>query len=38
MRSACGSGELHSRTIDETFRTTEDEEIIEKGGYETAAA
>jgi len=37
-RSAGDSGEFHSRTIDETLRTTEDEEIIEKAGYETAAA
>ena len=29
---------LHSRTVDETFRTTEDEEIIEKGREEAAAA
>jgi hypothetical protein len=32
-------GELsHLRTVDETFRTTEDEEIIEKGRDEAAAA
>lgn len=29
---------LHSRTVDEAFRPTEDEEIIEKGSHETAAA
>ena len=35
---AGGSVELHSRSIDETFRATEDEEIIEKAGCEAAAA
>ena len=29
---------LYSRTVDEAFRATEDEEIIEKGRHETAAA
>ena len=37
-RSAGISEESCSRTIDETFRPTENEEIVEKTGHESAAA
>jgi hypothetical protein len=37
-RLADGSGEPHSRLVDETFRATEDEEIVEKASREAAAA